>query len=336
MKRNLKHIVALLFACTLLQLVCIAQDVNVASTIDSNNIRIGDQVKLHLIATYHKGSTGIKIQWPVISDSVASKVKVVSKSKIDTIKVDSLHPSLQELKQDIIITCFDSGYYAIPPFTFLVNGDTSHPLQTEAIMLYVRTVAVDTTKAFKDIKGPESAPFSILEILPWIGLGALGLLVIVLIIYFIVRAANNKKPKEIIIDTPKIEPHVKALLALEDINTKKLWQEGKVKDYHSALTDVLRTYLDDRFGINAQEMITDEIMQSMRRIDIDGELKTKLKQILVLADLVKFAKEQPIPKEHEDSFTYAVNFVKSTMKQEVEKPAEPTPEAPQQTNTVQP
>jgi hypothetical protein len=331
MKMWLKHIIIFFFASTALALSGHAQQVNVVANIDSNSIRIGDQVKIHLIASYN-GST-VNIKWPAISDSLISKIKVVSKSRVDTIRGDSIHPALHGLKQEIVITCFDSGYYAIPPFTFIVNGDTQHPQQTEPIMLYVRTVTVDTTKAFKDIKAPYSAPWSIVEILPWIGLGALVLLVVGLIIYFIVRASKNKKPAPMVIKAPPIEAHVKALTALEELAAKKLWQEGKIKDYHTGITDILRTYLDDRFGINAQEMITAEIMYAMRRTDVDEELKGKLKQILILADLVKFAKEQPLPSDHESSYNKAVEFVKSTLKQKAEEPAAqlqpaPTPQQP--------
>lgn len=290
-----------------------AQNVMVDATMDSNSIQIGQQVKIHLTAKYPK-HTNIKIQWPAIADTIISKVQVIGKSGIDTIKSDTVHTSMQGLAQDITITCFDSGYYAIPPFTFIANGDTSHPIQTQPLMLNVRTVAVDTTKGIKDIKAPYTAPFSILEILPQIGLGVLGLLVIALIIYLIVRSQKNKKPQPVVIKEPPVEPHIKALKALEALAAQKLWQEGKIKEYHTQLTDILRQYLEDRFGIYAQEMITDEIMHAMRRVDITEELKGKLKQILTLADLVKFAKEQPLPKEHEDSFNYAVEFVQSTVK----------------------
>jgi len=321
--RSLKYFIPFVCIVVLLHLTCMAQNVQVSAHIDSNSIRIGEQVKLHLIATYNGQKGTPKIQWPAISDSLISKVKVVSRSKIDTVKTDSTRPSLQEQKQDILITSFDSGYYAIPPFMFIVNGDTAHPQETEPIMLYVRTVAVDTTKSIKDIKAPLTASWSWLEALPRIGLGILIVAVITLIVYFVVRKLRNKKPVPIVIKEPPVDPHVKALKAMEELAAKKLWQEGKIKEYHTALTDILRTYLDDRFGINAQEMITDEIVYAMRRVDIDSELKGKLKQVLVLADLVKFAKEQPLPAEHEASFTTSIDFINSTIKLKENIPAEP-------------
>jgi len=313
MSKKLKYGLLLLSVCTLFRFACMGQQVSVSAHLDSSNIRIGEQVHLHIIAAYDAQKGLIKIEWPAISDSLISKVKVISKSKIDTVITDSAHPTRQEQRQDILITSFDSGYYAIPPFTFVINGDTANPQQTEPVMLQVHTVAVDTTKGIKDIKAPYSAPWSIIEILPWIGLGAGALLVIGLIIYFVVRKMRNREIAPIAVYVPPVDPHIKALNALEELRLKKLWQEGKIKEYHSTISDILRIYIEDRYRINAPEMITSEIVQAMRRIDIEAGLKTKLQQILVLSDLVKFAKEQPLPHENENSLTFSIDFIKGTI-----------------------
>ncbi len=304
-------------------LLASAQNVQVAAHLDSNTILIGEQVHLHLTAFYnlHKGL--IKIEWPAIGDSVASKIKVVSKSKIDTVLGDSSHPEQQLQKQDILITCFDSGYYAIPPFRFIVNGDTAHPLITEPMMLTVHTVVVDTTKGIKDIKGPISAPWSIFEILPWIGIGVVVLAIILIIIYYVRKKMKNKTIAPVIIKAPPIEPHVKALKALQDLADRKLWQEGRIKEYHTAISDILRTYIGERYSIAAPEMITSEIMQALRRTEVvNTPFYMSLQQILILSDLVKFAKEKPLAAEHEKSLSDAIDFIKETIpKQEQVQPA---------------
>jgi hypothetical protein len=290
-----------------------AQNVQVAAHLDSATILIGQQVRLHLNAFCNLHNGLVKITWPEIGDSLAAKIRVVSKSKIDTIVGDSSHPEQQLLKEDILLTCFDSGYYAIPPFRFVVNGDTAKPLATEPIMLTVHTVAVDTTKGIKDIKGPLSAPWTILEILPWLGIGAAILAAIIAIVYYLRRRMKNKKPEPVIIKAPPVAPHIKALKTLEDLAGLKLWQEGKIKEYHSIISDTLRLYIGERYGIGAPEMITSEIMHAMRRtsvVNTPGYMQ--LQQILILADLVKFAKEKPLPAEHEKSLADAIDFVKQT------------------------
>ncbi|MBL7893041.1 MAG: hypothetical protein JNL63_10450, partial [Bacteroidia bacterium] len=96
---------------------------------------------------------------------------------------------------------------------------------------------------------------------------------------------------------------------------EKLWQEGKVKQYHSRLTDILRLYIEARFKIPALEQTSDEIMSNFRSVLIDEESKKKIKQVFLVADLVKFAKEQPLPSENELSLTNAFDFVNGTSRE---------------------
>ncbi len=290
-----------------------AQDVQVTARIDSTSILIGNQTQLRLIAAYDVKNGEPKILWPNISDSIISKIEVISKSNIKTVIVDSNHPTVRQQIQDIIISGYDSGYYAIPPFSFVVNGDTGHPKLTEAMMLQVMTVHVDTSKAYKDIKGPMQVRFSWMDYLNYILLGLVGLVLIAVLIWFIVKS-SKKKGAVVIIEKPKviIPPHVKALEDLEKLSLKKLWQEGKIKEYYTGITDILREYLYGRYGISAQEMTSDEIMQALKRKDIDEAMKAKLREILVLADLVKFAKENPVPEDHQFCFNTSIDFVKET------------------------
>ena len=91
-----------------------------------------------------------------------------------------------------------------------------------------------------------------------------------------------------------------------------MWQEGKIKLFHSQISEIIREYLEKRYGVNALENTTDEIMQSIRYHGISQDQTTKLNQILVLSDLVKFAKEQPLANENDMSLLNAIDFVKNT------------------------
>jgi len=312
MRIKISHIICLSVALFPGAMSLYAQQVQVSASIDSTSILIGDQTHIRLTAAYDVKNGLPKIQWPQVGDSIGSKLEVISKSKINTIIPDSSHPTIQQQTEDITISGYDSGYYAIPPFQFTINGDTAHPQLTEAMMLQVNTIPVDTSKAFKDIKAPLQASFTILEILPYIGYGLLALALVGGLIYFIVRSLKKKKP--VIIEKPKviIPPHVKALQELEKLGLKKLWQEGKIKDYYTGITDILRVYLQERYYIGAPEMTTDEIMLALKRKDISEDMKKKLREILILADLVKFAKENPLPNEHEFCFNSSIDFVNET------------------------
>jgi hypothetical protein len=314
--------------------LCSAQDVKVSAGLDSTSILIGSQTHLHLKISYDAKAAVPKIQWPTIIDSLAPKVHVVSKSRIDTIIHDPANPTLQSQTQDLVITSFDSGYYAIPPFQFVVNGDTAHPILSDALLMQVRTVPVDTAKGFRDIKGPIQVKFPMIIILEYAGIGLVVLAIIAFLIYYFLKNAK-KKPAPIAPKAPPVPSHIKALKALEDLALKKLWQEGKIKEYYSGISDILRVYLDDHYNLGALEMTTDEIMYALRRADLEGTLKNKLKQMLVLSDLVKFAKEQPLPTENESILGNAIDFINESIR--MHEPAEEvkpqTAVTPQQPNT---
>ncbi|MBI4945421.1 MAG: hypothetical protein HY840_03360 [Bacteroidetes bacterium] len=297
--------------------------VTATASLDTNAILIGKQAKVKLTVEYKTDQGNIRINFPRVADTLIKQIEVVGKSKIESYIPDSSDMNRLAQTQTIIITSFDSGYYAIPPFRFIINGDSIKSIETEPLLFSVNTIAVDTTIAIKDIKPPLEVPFNWKELLPYIygGLGALAVLagLIYLILYYI-KKRKEKPVHEIII--PKIPAHVTALEQLEKLKEEKLWQQGKLKEYHSGLSDIIRQYIEHRFYIHAMEQVTDEIMYSFRTADVSEELKMKLRNILFLSDLVKFAKEQPLPNENEMSWINAYEFVAAT---KIETKAHPQP-----------
>lgn len=288
----------------------IAQNYKASSKIDTNKIAIGDQVNLKLQFTFPVNS---RINWADFTDTLTQSVEVVSRSKFDsTVSSDK---KFLTLSQTLRITSFDSGNYVIPPFVFgyfKPNDTTKFEILTDSLLFHVQTVAVDTTKAIKDLKGIMSAPLTFEEILPYILVGVAAILVSLLIFWYIMRRRKNK-PLFTLPEKPKIPAHIIALEELEKLRNQKLWQSGKVKDYHTFLTDILRIYIEKQFGIYAMEMTSDEIIAALKPQNITEESKTKMRNILFTADLVKFAKSQPLPSEHDLSLNYAVEFVNGTI-----------------------
>ncbi len=106
---------------------------------------------------------------------------------------------------------------------------------------------------------------------------------------------------------------------LDRIKEQKLWQHNQVKTYYSEISDTLRVYIEDRFGIQAMEFTTDEILSAFRyRKDlIPDKSFNNLKSILSLADLVKFAKYEPLADDHHLTLMNAYFFVNDTKQEEV-------------------
>lgn len=300
----------LLFAI-LLGINSFSQNIIVKAKLDNSSIKIGEQTQLNLSIQYRADNGDVKVSWPTITDTIIKQIEIVGKTKIDTIIPDKADPYNFIQNQTLTITSFDSGYYAIPPFRFIINGDSNNVRETEAILFQVQTFQIDTTRAIKDIKPPYEAPFDFRELIPYLAWGALILAIIIIIIYLFKRYMK-KKPAPVIEAIPELPPHILALEALEKLRAEKLWQEGKIKIYYSSITEIIRLYIERRYKIDTLEQTTDEILKSFQRIETDKEIKTKLKHLLIMADLVKFAKEQPLPNENEMSLNNAVDFVNAT------------------------
>jgi hypothetical protein len=246
---------------------------------------------------------------------------VISRSKIDTIH--SADKKQISYSQVLTITSYDSGSIVVPAlvFTYTLPGDTTKQrINTLPVVLMINTVPVDTTKEIKDIKAPLREPITLREILIITSI-VVGILLLIFVTIYIVRKLRRKEAIINISLKPKIPAHEKALKELEKLRAEKLWQSGKVKEFHSILTDILRAYIEERFETIALEMTTYEIITSLKSKVTETEELRKLEQILTLADMVKFAKYNPLPDEHDNSLNKAVTFVDNTkiVKMEEEK-----------------
>lgn len=332
MKNYFKHI---FFLAVLLLVCCVGfSQIKVNAVLDSSKIRIGEQTKLDLYVTYDANAQSkLKIDWPSFEDTISGKVEIISKTAIDSTIPDKNNPSIIQQHQQFIISAFDSGYFAIPPFKFIVNDDSVNPFLTEALFLEVNTVPTDTTDAsIKDIKAPFDEPFDWKWYLPtiyWIA----GILLAIALLIFVIVKLTKKKPQAIIERKPDVPPHILALAQLEKIKTELVWKEGKTKEYYSAITDTIRLYIEGRFGVQALELTTDEIMRAFKSQVVDPSSKEKLQQLLVLADFVKFAKQIPIEQEHAMALQNAYDFINGT-KREDEMVIDETPSSNEETNTT--
>jgi len=291
-------------------LLSLAQSPSATATLESDSLLIGDQVLLKLEVSIPSDHL---ISWPAYEDTLVNQIEIIKKTNIDTIPSDD--PSLKTYFQDLLITGFDSGIYMVPAIQFFhgAKDDTvTDVVSTRPFYIQVHTVEVDTSQAIKPIKPPISAPYTFAEALPWI-LITLGIILLGLFIFYYIKKRKNAQPVFKIRSKAKLPAHVIALNELEDLRLKKLWQAGKVKEYYTVMTDVIRVYLEDRFDINAVEMTTDEILADMRKQNLESKVQQKLRQTLILADLVKFAKENPLPLDNDNSLSDSIVFVEETI-----------------------
>jgi hypothetical protein len=298
----------LIFASVFFSQHSIAQNdggINYGVKLDTNVIVIGDQINLKLSVDQPKG---LRIGFPVFSDSIVNGVEIISQTPQDTINNED---GTIKVDKNYTITSFDGGVYKLKPFEFQVYGSVNQILRTDTMLLGVKTMQIDTTKGNFDIVMPIQTPISFAELAPWI---LSGLLVIALIVFLIWYFRFRQKDQPLFAISKPIEPaHVIALKKLDEIKQQKLWQGGKVKQFHSDITDTIRTYLDERYNMSTQESTTDEILQAVSSVEVNNEWHATLREVLERADLAKFAKFQPLPNENERSMKYAYQIVESTI-----------------------
>lgn len=292
---------------TILHLVSnevIAQSTQAKATADTSQILIGDHVNLVLEINQLKDK---KFDFPIFRDTIVDKIEVLSVSPIDTLELEDR----LKLRQHLVVTSFDTGFYVIPSFVFRdrLNNDS---VKTNALPLEVHTLEIDTTKGITDIKLPFDVPLSFWEIAPYIFV-ALILLAIAIFLYFYYKKKRQEEKVAPVRAKPVEPAHLWALRELDKLSKEKLWQKGKIKLYHSRITDILRSYIEFRFDIPAMEYTTSEtISECSTRKEISDELRSNLALMLELADLVKFAKWNPMPDENEQSEQIAYDFVLKT------------------------
>ena len=314
-KSHITFFIFLLFF--LLFKISIGQKINISAALDSTKIRIGEQVKLDLYVSYSTKQNNLKIQWPNIADTITDKIEVISVSVIDTTSPDKSNPDIIQQHQQITISAYDSGYFAIPGFKFFINNDSANAFYSQSLFLEVHTVPTDSsiTKT-KDIKPPFAEAFNWKWYSKYFYWGFSLLVIIILII--LITIYFTKKNKIVVLKTekPKIPAHIIALQSLEKIKNEQIWKEEKTKEYYSSISDTIRLYIEERFKVNALESTTAEIMKAFRSQVVDKESKDKLQQLLMLSDLVKFAKQFPIISEHTFTLQNAFDFVNETKREE--------------------
>ncbi len=279
----------------------------VNASLDTSRLLIGDQTYYSIRLTSARGT---QVEWPVLRDSSIKGMEILRTLATDTMK-NEVNAITRRARY--LITSFDSGHHVISEQRIVVHtGSGNDTLTVPAVAFDVLSFPVDTTKDIFDIKPPYSAPLTFREILPYLGI-LLGMAILFFLAVYLIRRLSKKKPI-IPVRRPELPAHVLALQKLDALKEEKLWQQGHVKEYYTRLTDIIRNYIEMRFHVQAMEQTSDEILHSLKGYLVDDDPTfAALNDLLVLADLVKFAKALPLPNENESNILNAYLFVNHTM-----------------------
>jgi hypothetical protein len=286
-----------------------AQQLGARASVDSTTYLIGDPIVVHLDVTHPKGAA-LSL---AVGDSIDGFL-VLNHTPFGPIGETSSSASL-------VLARYDSGTAVVPPVEVIcsVPGDTTVlRATTNPLILTIRTVSVDTSQAYRDLKPPLSIPLTLGEIALYAGI-VLAVAAIIYAGYRYWKKRQKKATGEVYIP-PSRPAHAIALEELAILKEKKLWQKGLIKQYYSEVTEIIRRYIENRFKVMALEQTTDEIMSGLKRLKIKQSASSKVETLLQLADLVKFAKYQPGISEHEEMLGLAHDIVEATKVREVAPP----------------
>ena len=213
---------------------------------------------------------------------------------------------LYNVRGSIVIAPFEEGTYFLPPIPVLRGRDT---LVFEGMEIEVKTMPVDTaTFQIHDIKGQMRYPLTFKELIPWI----CGVLVFAALLVLGIRALRRRK-QETTAAEHRDPAYIVALRELDKWRGDAFWAPEKQKAFYSGITDALKTYMEDRFGVDAPEMTTAELFAALQDAkDLPADLREELREVFECADFVKFAKHVASQEENARALPTAVRFVTST------------------------
>lgn len=290
----------------------VSQSVTVNATIDSLQILIGEHAKIKLQVSFDEDKI---VHLPTLKDTIVSGVEILDIATPDTQLLNQGKRML--ITQEYTITSFDSALYYLPPMEVMVDSQIyrSKPL---ALKVYTMEVPLDPENP-EDFFGSKSILGLNFDWKDWIGIIGCLLLSfpIVFLLKLLIKYLLDDKPIiRKVRNEPKLSPYQIAMQDMKRIKEERIWQKGYTKEYYSELTNVVRLYIKGRFGFNALEMTSSDIMERLLKIKDLTALKD-LNELFTIADLVKFAKYNPLLNENDANLITAISFIEDT-KQEIE------------------
>ena len=263
---------------------------------------------------------GTQLVLPELPEEQDMRLMYLTPWVMDTLKVTKAkeegQPALLDVAGSVLITSFEEGLYELPQIALqrMSSDGVLDTLVFDPVRLEVKTMPVDTaTFQPHDIKAQIRYPVTVQEVLPWLGLFWVVSIIVILIVCLIMMRKRKNDPEYV----RKDPAHIVALRELDKYRGSQMWAPEKQKVFYSGVTDALREYISERYGIGAMEMTTAEIFGQMKGTDVPEQLQKDAKELFDRADFVKFAKYVASEDENAATLPLAVRFVTETYQAEI-------------------
>ena len=255
----------------------------VSTTLAPAQIAVGDRVRL-TIEVEHEADGAVV--WPEL-ESLGPFEVLERRVAAPAVEGDRAIASAE-----LILTAFELGDLEVPAVGIEVldaNGSATN-LETESRTVTVVSVGLDEGGDIRAIKGPLDIPLSVLTLLPWLA----GILLLAGGLYWLWRRSRRRAPGSILAPAEPPRPaHETAYEAFRTLEAERLPDRGEIKVFHIRASDIVRAYVEGRFGVDALEMTTGEVLDGLRGHEVDDEVLLDFRRLLQGCDLVKFAKHRP-------------------------------------------
>lgn len=277
--------------------------------LDSAYLTMGRTTSLHVEVVGALSDDGELI----LPDTLWRDVEIADKGMPE---IAELGNGRRELRQELILQAFDSGLYTLPPVLYMQDGKIA---ESNRPALKVIPVPVDTMLSVHDYYDAQKPARHFFDFLPdWMTDYGLWILLVLAIIgagAYIYFKWLRKGQLPLMPAKKPVPPYELAMSQLATLRAENLCEKGQEKEYYTRLTEILRHYLDTRFGINAMEMTSSQILASLRRNEATKLPQKYMERVLETADFVKFAKVRPLPDDNAAAMRSALQFVEDTKPQ---------------------
>ena len=303
-----------------------ASGISVSATVDSAMMTMGDRA--HLKVRVDMPEQAVRDVRIVDFPEIPVNEDYVTWNGIDVVDIDTastVQAGRHVIDYDFTFQAFDPGTLTIPPFAVLGSegADTAFSNVLTIKVLPVDVDSLETVHPMESIVEPASKWYDYIPNWVFWALLAIAVVAMAVAAYLYWRKRDEKAEIE---KAKPVPPYELAISRLHTLQARKLPESGHEKEYYTELVDILRQYLEGRFGINAMEMTSSQIVKALRSNTETRMSADMVRSILSIADFVKFAKVRPLPDDNVKAFVRAQDFVEQT------KPApEPEPEADAET-----
>ena len=330
MTRHIRILFAIL-TLSIASATTVSAQTSLKVSLDSAYLLMGKATTLHIELITASSADG---QLLVPKDTLCDKVEILKALEADT---SDIHNGRIQIDQQLLLQSFDSGTYVLNPIRYVQGNET---IASNRLVLKVMPVPVDTLTTIHDYADVQDVDRRFVDYLPDFlvdyGLWILALIIVLGAGYYLYRRLSRKgvETKEKVIVIP---PYELAIQELDSLRSDKLCEQGREREFYTRLTDILRQYLQGRFGINAMEMTSTQIRHMLQTNEETRLSKRNMDQVLETADFVKFAKVRPLPEDNTRSFNSAIQFVEDTKPlppAQADDDTDETPTASQATTTT--